>query len=977
MIFIRATLAALATAVLTSLTPTPTLALAAAHPACATGGNVAAAVAAAGAGAVEGAGGEPLPSDPRIITGELDNGLPYFIFKHAEPPGRAILRLHIDSGSLNETDQQRGIAHFLEHMAFNGSENFAPGEVVPFFQELGLSFGRHQNASTGFDRTFYMLELPDAKRETLDKGMLFLSDVAFGLLLLDDEIEKERPIILEEKRTRESAQQRVVEQVIQQLAPESLFGERLPIGTEETIRGMDADDFRAYYEKWYVPSNMAFIAVGDFEPEMVAELIEQRFEREGVRRTPQPEDQEIGVQESVGERAIIATDPELAHAEISISHIAPPRGPTTTVEQFRRDLVESLGERMFNRRVRAMINEGRLDALSASAGATDFAGALRWTQVSARGEPADWRAMLEQTAMELQRARLHGFREVELADATADAIAAAERGVQVESTMPSRVFVGRIHEAIVAGEPAMSAQQRHDLIVEILPTITVEEISRAFAAAFTFDSAIFILQGPSGVEFPGETELVRAGRAALEVTPEAEADRDRPDALLAELPEGGALDWGSRHAASDVTTIHLENGVVAHIRPMDVRKDSIGVRIRLMGGTIEETAGTNGLTSAAAAVAFARAKAAGGLSSTDIRDLMVGSTASVSGGAGVDVVTLSISSNRKDLEQGFQLAYLLLTDPTVEAPAFEQWKQTQKQILQQRRTQVELGAIRAYFDALYPKDDVRVRPFWEEAQIDAITLDRAQQWLDRVLAESPIEVSAVGDIEVEEIAELIIKYLGALPSRAKVTAETNLDRRTLPAPKLPVELTPEVATQTDKAMVIAGFLGADYTDHRDRRALSLAARIISTRMIERIREDEGLAYSISASSRPETTFPGLGAFLSQSYTDPEKADRLGEVIHEMFATFAAEGPTDEELTTAKRQLANTMEEDSRQPGWWLNAISDLAYLGVSLDEVMTELEGYEDFTADEVREVFARYNTPDRRFTIKSIPVGEESKSKK
>jgi zinc protease len=916
------------------------------------------------------AAAQPLPTDPRLVTGELESGLRYVIFQHAEPPERAILRLHIDSGSLNETDEQRGVAHFLEHMAFNGSENFPPGEVVPFFQELGLSFGRHQNASTGFDRTFYMLELPDAERETLDKGMLFLSDVASGLLLLDEEIDEERPIILEEKRTRESAQQRIVEQVITQLAPESLFGERLPIGTEETIREMNSGDFRAYYERWYVPSNMVLIVVGDLDPEGVIPLIEEHFQRPDVEKAPRPEDQDIGVQESVGERAVIASDPELAHAEISISRIGPARGPTTTVEGFRRDLIDSMGSRIFNRRLSALINEGKLDALSASAGSSDFAGALRWTQISGRGEPAEWRAVLQQIALELQRARLHGFTQRELDDATTDAIAAVERSVKVEATMPSRAFVGRIHEAIATGEPPMSAQQRRDLVIETLPTLTIEEISRAFTDLYEPKGVIFILQAPSSADLPSEAELMRAGRDALDVAPEADADRDRPESLLAELPEGGKLSWGSRHAASDVTTIHLDNGVIAHIRPMDVREDSISVRIRLMGGTVDETADNRGITDVAT-IPFGRARAGGGLSSTDIRDLMVGSTASVSGRAGIDAITLSISSNREDLEQGFQLAYLLLTDPAIEGPSFAQWKQAQKQLLQLRKSQPEVEAIRAYFDAMYPPDEVRVRLLTEE-QIDAITLEDAQAWIDRIIAEAPIEVALVGDIEVKDAGDLIVKYLGALPGREKVTIETNLGLRTVDRPEGPVEIERDVPTRSDKAMVIAGFVSADYTQHDDRRAMSLAARILSTRMIERIREDEGLAYSISASSQPATTFPGHGAFMSQSSTDPQKVDRLAEALHEMFAEFAEAGPTDEELATAKRQLANTLAEDTRQPGWWLSAINDLAYLGVGLDEVVAEQTAPEDFTADEVREVFARYNQPDRRFTIKVRPAPPE-----
>ncbi|MFG0285442.1 MAG: M16 family metallopeptidase [Phycisphaerales bacterium JB039] len=904
---------------------------------------------------------EPLPTDPRLVTGTLDNGLAYIVLQHDEPPDRVILRLHIDSGSLNETEQQLGVAHFLEHMAFNGSEHFPPGTVVPFFQEMGMAFGRHQNASTGFDRTFYMLELPDTKPETLARGMLFLRDVAFGLDLSDDEINAEREIIMEEKRTRESAQQRVVEQVITQLAPESIFGERLPIGTEETILGMDSADFRAYYDRWYVPSNMALIVVGDLPASQVIPLIEERF---GTGPTlPRPRDAEIGVMESVGERAIIATDPEMSHAEISISRVSPPRGPTTTTDEFRRDLVESLASRMFNRRLRARAAAGELDALNASAGSSDFAGALRWTQISARGEAADWQAMLTQIAEELQRARLHGFTEQELADARADAQAAVDRAVEVEPTMSSRAFMSRIHNAVAIGEPPMSATQQRELVLAALPTITLDEVSETFASLFDFsEGAVFILQAPTAPDLPTEAELIRAGRDALAVTPEAEAEAARAESLLAKAPEGGELAWGVRHAESDVTTIHLTNGVIAHIRPMDVKEDSISVQIRIMGGTIEETADNRGVTDAAS-LAWGRAQAGGGLTSTQVRDLMVGSTASVRGRAGQDVLTLSISSNPDDLEDGFQLAHLLLTDPTVEGPALDQWKTGQKQLIEMRRSQPEIAAIRAYFDALFPPDDIRVRLLTEE-QVDAITLEQAQAWLDRIIAEAPIEVAVVGDIEVEDAAALVIKYLGSLPSRPKVTPETNLALRTMARPEGPTTIERTIETRSDKAIVVAGFATIDYTDHEARRALALAARILSTRMIEQIREAEGLSYSPTASSQPATSFPGHGVFMSQSSTDPDKAARLADALHSLFADFAADGPTEDELATAKLQFANQFAEDTREPRWWLGAISDLAYLGVSLDEILREPLAYEDLTTEQVRETFAQHYRPENRFTI-------------
>ncbi len=220
---------------------------------------------------------EKLPTDPALVTGRLPNGLRYIVRPHQNPQGRVSIWLHVASGSLNETDSTRGLAHYLEHMAFNGSTNFPPGSVVPFFQSLGLAFGRDQNAFTSFDQTTYQLALPGGGRDVVEKGMLFMSDVAMRLSLAPAAIDSERQVILEEKRARSSAQQRVQDQVYAQLAPESTVGRRLPIGTEPTIKSVAPADFHDYYTRWYVPSNMTVIVVGDTDPAMVVDVITKQF----------------------------------------------------------------------------------------------------------------------------------------------------------------------------------------------------------------------------------------------------------------------------------------------------------------------------------------------------------------------------------------------------------------------------------------------------------------------------------------------------------------------------------------------------------------------------------------------------------------------------------------------------------------------------------------------------------------------------
>src|SRR5262249_47259504 len=405
---------------------------------------------------------EKLPTDPALVMRTLPNGLTYIIRPHRNPEGRVSIWLHVASGSLNETDSTRGLAHYLEHMAFNGSANFAPGSVVPFFQSLGLAFGRDQNAFTSFDQTTYQLTLPGGGRDVVEKGLLFMSDVAMRMSLDATEIDGERQIILEEKRARASAQQRVQDQVHERLAPESTLGRRLPIGVEQTITWATRRDFQDYSARWHTRSNMTVIVVGDTDPAMVAEVIQQQFG--AGRAVPRPTPRDAGVKASAGPRAIVATDPELTSAEVSIVRLEPPRGPVTTVAQKRRDLVQTIGTWAFNRRVSAELAAGNASFLETNASVEDWPGTMRMIAVEASGRPGTWRVMLKDLGTHLQRARLHGFTERELQDARVALVAEAEEAVRRGGGRPAR---GGLRPHIEGGTQAgslMSAAQTLTLL---------------------------------------------------------------------------------------------------------------------------------------------------------------------------------------------------------------------------------------------------------------------------------------------------------------------------------------------------------------------------------------------------------------------------------------------------------------------------------------------------------------------------------
>ncbi len=930
-----------------------------------------------------------LPSDPSLVTGQLDNGMKYIVMKHSNPPGRAIVWVHMGTGSLNETEQQRGIAHYLEHMAFNGSQNFKPGEVVPFFQSLGMQFGRDQNAFTNMEQTTYQLSLPDTKPETLAKGMLFFSDVMYQLLLTPKEIDAERQIIQEERRRGLSARQRTSDYIMERIAPGSLYSKRQTIGTEASINGLTPQDFKDYYGKWYGAANATVMVVADADPSEVIKVIQKTFG--GAPKKANATPQASGVKAYDKSFAIVASDPEINSETFRMTRLEPAHPATTTVAQYREDLVESIGESAMNRRLEAKVAAGGTSYQSGGVSAGNDVNTLYSMEFLGRAAPGKWKPALQELALELQRARTFGFTAREIEDVKKQIMSGAERSVETESTVPASALVARMNNSVTTGEPMMSPQQRLDVLKELLPTITSDEIAKRFTNEFNPTNCAFIAVLPAGEGVPTETQLLEFATAALAVTPTQDVEVAHATQLMSELPKAGKVTEENQNVASQVWSGWLSNNARAHYRFMDYRKNEVTVNITLIGGDLLETADNRGITQAAQ-LAWGR-PATKNLSSTDIRELMTGKKVNVRGGGGgggggggrggrggrggggggtPGAISLSISGSPEELETGFQLAYLLLTQPKIEEAAFTQYKTMSKQFIEESmKTPGGLGA-RVASALPYPDSDPRMQPVTPE-QIDKITLPAAQAWLEKLIAQSPIEIAIVGDISKERAIELATHYIGALTLRPRVSPETYITLRTMKRPTGPRMFEKTLDTPTKQAFVLSGFYGTDQANREDVRALGMASRIISTRMVTEVREKEQLVYSIGAASRAATTFPGFGVFSATAPTEPAKTQPLVDKVASMYAEFAKNGPTDEEMDIAKKQMANTFDEQLKEPSYWSGRIDLMTYQNINMDDVVKEPAAYQAITSKQVKDTFAKYYDPKNAIVVVVKPQNSTS----
>lgn len=908
--------------------------------------------------------GTPLPVDPQVQISTLDNGLTVWIKHHETPPDQVGMWLHIGTGSLNETDEQRGLAHYLEHLAFNGTENFPPGTLIKYFESIGLTFGHHQNAFTSYDQTVYQITLPNTEPDTISKGLLCLADYAHRMLLTEEEIEKERGVILEEMRARKGAGQRVWEKVLPIMLPDSRVAERRPIGEEEVVREVERPDFTDYYTHWYRPETSTLIVVGDVEPTRMLELVKAQFSS-WRPKTERRESVDPAVRPYERVRAAVVTDPELTEVEASVMSLRPLE-PLDTVEDLRRDMVTGLGLWIIDRRLSDMVQAGKAPFQSADFYSGPFINVATYVGADAQGTPEKWQPILTSLLVELKRAREYGVLPGELDTARKALLARLEQAAATESTRDMRGVLSGLNATVARHRKPLSAAQELELARELLPGIDLREVNDAISRCFTADRRLVLLTMPEkeGLDVPGEQDLLGIARR-VEATPvDPPAEKAMAESLMEQLPVAGSITESSEDSDLGVLSATLSNGVRIHLRTMDAKKDTVFVQLTIGGGRVRETAENRGITDAAV-LAWQR-KATRDLSSTEVRDLMTGVKVTVGGSAAGDHVKLSVTGNPADLEKGLQLAHLLLTRPRIETAALAQWKEMMAQAIQEQEKSVETQ-VAVGQDRLLSGGDIRLAPLTLE-QVAAVELESAQEWLDRIIAEGPVEVAIVGDMPRERMEELALTYFGSLPARPREDAELE-ELRQVTVKEGPLTDTVQVDTITPRAVVRLGWRGPNWLEQMERRTLSIASRILQPRLRKAIREDRGLTYSIFCFSRPGTEFKDVG-FLAVHFTaDPDKAEEAAAIARDVVEEFAKAGPTDEEMETVRKQFKNIVETSQKEPSYWSDVMSDLDLHGASLQDVKTALEAYTTYTREQVAATVRNYVVEAGRYRVIALPA--------
>jgi zinc protease len=908
-------------------------------------------------------GHDVIPPDPAIQGHQLDNGMRVWIRPNTNPPGRVYLWLRVATGSLNESESERGLAHLLEHMAFRNSANFPNGTMFTRFEEIGLVPGAHQNAFTEHEHTTYTLTLPNARPETLKQGMLALSDIAYRLELNQQALDLERAIVLEEARLWQGPEQRIDERTRAFLLPGSRYSDRDPIGTEAAIRGITLPAVQDFYRRGYRPDKTALVVVGDVAPEAVLPLVRAQFDA-WKKSTEVAANGDAGVVLYRDTRALVVTEPEIVQARVRLSRlVTEPTG--NTMSELRRGMIHWIVEGAISRRLDQLTTERKVAAESAGFSHSALITPVHKISWSAEGRPEKWKELLAFVFEEQKRLRKHGLREEEIEAQRRETITQFDAVLKALETIESEVLMSWVADLLDEDTPPPAPRWFFELGRASLAEATSAEINAAVRELMAPAAHRIVVVLPKQDRFavPTAGQVLNVAKAAAHngVAPSA-AHKDLAK-LLAQETKPGKIAQRTHDRELNVTTLVFENGVRLHLRPMSEQKNEIKIEIRIAGGQIEETAANRGISSAAAMGLLSAGTSR--LSPSDLERLVSARSIMPSGRPGRDHFLIEVDTVPADLEEAMRVAYALLTDARVDERAFQQWQDWMREGPEDRRislsAQVNIAANRRFSGA-----DLRLAPI-EPEQARRITRDAAQVWLDRVLRTTRLEAAIVGDFDIERAAVFAEKYFGSLPARPVSSPGLDARRRLRVVPG-PFEETVTAETETPRTDIYLAWRGADWKDSHDRHALHIAALVLDRRLMQELREQRGWVYAVSCESDATQDYLGNGRFAVRFSTDPTKAQDAMQLARRIVEELAANGPTEEELAIVRRQLANEQEVSQRTTRYWMRWLSGMHSRGDTLDGLREQPTAYQRMTNKEVRDVLARYIIPERRVAIIGMP---------
>lgn len=883
----------------------------------------------------------PLPVDKNVRIGQLDNGLTYYIRHNKLPENRAEFYIAQKVGSILEEPQQRGLAHFLEHMAFNGTKNF-PGDdkrlgVIPWCETVGIKFGTNLNAYTSIDETVYNISnAPIDRTGVLDSCLLILHDWSNYILLKDDEIDKERGVIREEWRSRNSGMLRVYTDLLPTIYPGDKYADCMPIGSIDVINNFPYKDIRDYYHKWYRPDLQGIVIVGDIDVDAVEAKLKAVFA--DVQKPVNPAERTYyPVADNKEPIVAIGTDKEVDDPSIEIyfKQDATPDSEKNNVGYLASQYMTSMISSMLNARLSELVQSANPPFTRASSYYSDFfvAKTKEAFALSASSKADGIETALKTLLQETERARRFGFTESEYARARANYLQSLESAYNEREKTKHGSYVREYVQNFLNGEPIPGIEAEYAMMNQLAPNIPLQAMNMVMQQLVPDSNQVVIIAGPAkeGLKYPTKEEVINLLKGMKDLDLQAYVDKVSDEPLMKEAPKGGKIISEKEGDIYGSTKLVLSNGVTVYVKKTDFKADEIRMKGTSLGG--------KSIFPDKDALNFAvmdNVIAVGGLgnfSQVDLTKVLAGKKVSVNAGLGATTENVFGTCSPKDFETMMQLTYLTFTAPRKDTEAFESFKNRMKAQLESAQAN-PLSSINDSLQKAMYNNHPRVVMMKPE-MVDQIDYDRIlEMYNDRFKDASDFTFYFVGNIDLETAKPLIAEYLGALPAinRKETFKDTKMSIR-----KGVYKNEYAKEQQTPTATIVFLYSGkAPYTLKND-ILLSFATQVLDMVYTEEVREKEGGTYGVNCFGDLQK-YPKEQLLLQIVFqTDPAKKDKLAGIVVDELKKLAAEGPSDVHLQKVKEYMLKKYADNQKENGYWMNNLNDYFYYGMDMTEGYTDI----------------------------------------
>jgi len=907
-----------------------------------------------------------VPPDPAIRWGRLENGLRYAVRPNAEPAGRVYLVLQVAAGSLSERDDQRGYAHFVEHMLFRGTKRYPAGRLTGFLQHEGLAMGADSSAFTNYNSTFYNLDLPRNSSEKIALGLSILRDFADGGLLARADVKREAKVIESERRTRESSVSQVGEAITAFLHPDTRLTERSPIGTPASVTAATPERLREFYQTWYRPSRMTLIAVGDADPDLLERLIREQFASLRAAVPAEPPEPDPGfagaIPDDLQARFFATPTPAGTSSVIySLSAIAP--APDTRARRAEH-LITNAAFSLFRARLDEIARHRAVDIGDTEAGWAEEFGRRRQALIRIDTRAEIWRSGLRLAEQELRRALIHGFTadEVKL-----QAIAyrnSFQQAIRYATNRTSEFLAQSLRNSLEAGyaftDPADDWREAEALVAALTP----ESCTAAFRAAWASPNRRVAIIGHYPSPLATAEILDAYGESAYAAFFSEKDAKVINDFDYTDFGPAGAIVSRRHEPRIDVHSLVFANGVRANLKVTDYERNSVQLRLRLGRGQAVEPVDKPGLSAVAAG-----AYTGGGLGRYDnveLSRMLAGDTLSFNFSIEEDAFYFTGQASPDKLDKLLQLIAAFLTDPAFRP---EGWQATVGRLQSHYPTvsREPVQFLRAVCPIVMANGDARYG-LPTPVQITARTLGEVEDWLRPVLTQGEIEIGLAGDFEPEAATAALARTFGALPARKPDTRPDPARQPVLP-PKPVLQTWRLENSEPGKAAVRVYWPGTDGDDYRTTRQLQILASILNDRLRVRIREELGATYGPQHDVWGSEVWPGYGHLVVEIETAPALAEKVATLTRRIAQDLATRGVTADEFARALEPRVATLQQELRENGYWTyHVLARMQENPARVDWPLTRDADYRTMKRQEVEAVARRFLGEGRTYTFIARP---------